>query len=70
LTNAGTTTNRDASLIIRHPEIAEYFREIFVHDWKVAGEAAEAPPMRLAAFDELPPPGFQKRSLWELLDDD
>jgi len=32
-TTAGTTFNRDASLIIRHPDVNRYFAAIFEHDW-------------------------------------
>ncbi len=29
----GTLRNRDATLIIKHPEIAQYYEQIFIHDW-------------------------------------
>ena len=29
----GTQTNRDATLIIRHRGAAQYFEQIFMHDW-------------------------------------
>jgi hypothetical protein len=29
----GVTTNRDASLIIRNAEAAQYWQTIFLHDW-------------------------------------
>lgn len=32
-TNQGVTANRDASLIFRHPEIAGYYEQVFLHDW-------------------------------------
>lgn len=75
-TNAGTTVNRDASLLVENKGIAEYFRDIFEHDWRVAGQQAAMaaigpqPLMRLAAAGELPPPGMTRHSLWDLLDAD
>src|SRR5262249_33696086 len=29
----GVLRNRDATLIIHHPEIAQYYERIFIHDW-------------------------------------
>ncbi len=29
----GTLRNRDATLIVHHPEIAQYYQQIFIHDW-------------------------------------
>jgi V8-like Glu-specific endopeptidase len=33
-TNHGAVFNRDASLLIRHPEVARYFEELFLFDWE------------------------------------
>lgn len=32
-TDSGVQANRDASLLIRRPEIAAYFERVFLHDW-------------------------------------
>lgn len=29
----GTLRNRDATLILHHPDIAQYYEQIFIHDW-------------------------------------
>lgn len=45
----GVRFNRDAGLIVRHPDVAQYFEQIFLHDWenratqRAAGEAGEMP---------------------------
>ncbi len=33
-TNQGVEVNRDASLLIEHPEIATYYERVFLHDWE------------------------------------
>src|SRR5262245_66535973 len=33
VTNQGVQVNRDASLLIRHAGIAQYFEKVFLHDW-------------------------------------
>ena len=33
ITNQGVQVNRDASLLIRHAGIAQYYEKIFLHDW-------------------------------------
>ncbi len=35
ITNQGTQVNRDASLLIRHKGIAQYYERVFLHDWDV-----------------------------------
>lgn len=32
--NSGTTTNRDASLIIYDESVAQYYQDVFLHDWE------------------------------------
>jgi hypothetical protein len=45
----GVRFNRDAGLIIRHPDVAAYFEKLFLHDWenrasqRLAGEVGEMP---------------------------
>jgi PLD-like domain len=34
-TNEGVLVNRDASLLIHHDEIAQYYERVFLHDWEV-----------------------------------
>jgi hypothetical protein len=69
-TNAGTSFNRDASLIFYDNEVAEYLKNIFLYDWSRARRpviSEDAPAPRLAtAFDESPPPGMIKVRLSEL----
>jgi Asp-tRNA(Asn)/Glu-tRNA(Gln) amidotransferase B subunit len=67
---AGSLFNRDASLLVRDAEVAKYFEEIFLFDWKVlatqtADEAVGG--MRLAGVDEAVPAGFRRVSVAELL---
>lgn len=33
-TNGGVTVNRDASLIFWHPEMAQYYEQVFLFDWE------------------------------------
>jgi hypothetical protein len=70
LTNAGTTTNRDASLIVESEQVATYYRDLFEHDWSICRQLASVPRPRaiLARPDERPPPGMRAYRLWDLLD--
>ena len=34
-TNQGVQVNRDASLLIKHAGIAQYYERVFLHDWEV-----------------------------------
>lgn len=34
ITNSGVEVNRDASLLIRHSGIAQYYERVFLHDWE------------------------------------
>ena len=39
----GTLYNRDAGVIIEHPDAASYFQQIFLHDWDhLAAQKAQA----------------------------
>jgi hypothetical protein len=69
LTNEGSLFNRDASLLIRDAEVAEYFEKIFLFDWEVlaAQEADElVGGVRIAQPGEETPTGFRRVSLGEL----
>jgi hypothetical protein len=72
ISNAGTTSNRDASLVIHHRGVAEYFAKFFEHDWRVADRLGihrtPGPLMILARPGELPPPGMKAYRLWDVLD--
>ena len=73
LTNSGALFNRDASLLIRDHEVANYFRKIFEFDWQVLAtqDVDEAiGGIRIAQPDEDTPPGFRRVSLKELMSDD
>jgi phosphatidylserine/phosphatidylglycerophosphate/cardiolipin synthase-like enzyme len=70
-TGAGTTLNRDASLIFFDPELAKYYEDLFIFDW---GRIAQVridetiPAAELVRPDEaIPPPGHFKVSAAELL---
>jgi phosphatidylserine/phosphatidylglycerophosphate/cardiolipin synthase-like enzyme len=69
-TNAGTSYNRDASLIFRDREIAEFFEEIFLYDWSRARRARideSVPAPRIARPEEtVPPAGMVKVRLVDL----
>jgi hypothetical protein len=72
LTNAGALFNRDASLLVRDPEVAKYFEKVFLFDWDFLAtqEADESVGgMRIAQPEEETPPGFRRVSLSELLSD-
>ena len=73
LTNAGALFNRDASLLIRDHEVANYFRKIFNFDWDVlATQDADETigGIRVAAPGEATPEGFRRVSLRDLFEDD
>lgn len=69
-TNAGTSYNRDASLIFHDREIAEFYEQIFLYDWSRARRARidESVPAPLIARPEeaVPPPGMVKVRLLDL----
>ncbi|HYC91359.1 MAG TPA: phospholipase D-like domain-containing protein [Thermoanaerobaculia bacterium] len=68
----GVTLNRDASLIFRDEEVAQYFAQVFEHDWDRASPAVRAESVfagepRLATTPE-PPPGYVRMTLSEYLE--
>ena len=69
-TSAGTTSNRDASVIVTHEGVAEYYRKIFEHDWDVAGRAPSLLPPRVALPGEPTPPGMKRIRFAEAFEDD
>ncbi len=49
--SAGVTRNRDASLVFRDAEVAQYFEKVFLYDWDTLAHqrvASEAAPPQLA----------------------
>jgi hypothetical protein len=73
LTNAGALFNRDASLLIRDHEVANYFRKIFNFDWEVLATQdvdETIGGIRVAGPDEATPEGFRRVSLREIMNDD
>lgn len=69
LTNEGTLYNRDASLLVYDPEVAQYFAKIFEYDWaNLAQQRAEevVGGIRIAQPNEPTPPGFRRVSRAEL----
>jgi hypothetical protein len=70
LTNEGSLFNRDASLLVRDPQVAAYFEKIFLFDWEFLAtqEADElVGGIRVAQPGEETPVGFRRISLAELL---
>jgi|SoiMethySBSTD1v2_1073268.scaffolds.fasta_scaffold03546_14 trypsin-like peptidase/phospholipase D-like protein len=70
LTNAGALFNRDASLLVKDPEVTEYFAKAFLFDWDVLAkqDADElVGGVRVALAGEETPPGFRRVSLSEFL---
>ena len=70
LTSAGSLFNRDASLLVRDPEVAAYFEKIFLFDWDhlAVQEANEVVGgVRLARPEEPTPAGFRRVSLAQLI---
>jgi hypothetical protein len=76
-TGDGTGPNRDASLLITHPDANAYFAELFEHDWRNVAEhiVAEAPPSRRpvrftrSGSEAGVPPGYKRVSLADFLGD-
>ncbi len=64
--NSGVQFNRDASLIIYHPDITAYYQQVFLFDWERLG-SPRIPSVRVAAADETAA-GSVKRN-WESLYD-
>ncbi len=68
--NEGVKTNRDASLIFKDKEIAEYLAQVYDYDW---GRLATVHPARkrprVARSDEAAPEGFKRVSFSEVFDD-
>lgn len=70
LTNGGSLFNRDASLLVRSPKVAEFFQDIFLYDWEnLAHNRIEEsmPAIRRANAGEATPEGFRRVSLAELI---
>jgi phosphatidylserine/phosphatidylglycerophosphate/cardiolipin synthase-like enzyme len=70
LTTSGSLFNRDASVLVRDNEVAQYFQKIFDFDWEVlATQSAEEEigGVRVAKPGEETPAGFRKVSLEEFL---
>lgn len=71
LTNEGALYNRDASLIVYDPEVAQYFAQIFEYDWaNLAQQSAEEVigGIRVAQPGEPTPTGYRRVSRAELAD--
>lgn len=73
LTTSGALFNRDASLIIRDKEVAQYFQQIFDFDWDVLAvqrieESVGA--VQLTTKEAVVPIGYKKITLSQLLSAD
>jgi phosphatidylserine/phosphatidylglycerophosphate/cardiolipin synthase-like enzyme len=66
--NAGTVFNRDASLVFWDEEIARYYEDLFLYDWRRSGapriNESLPPPQIIRPEDELPPPPGMVRVSW------
>jgi phosphatidylserine/phosphatidylglycerophosphate/cardiolipin synthase-like enzyme len=66
--NAGTVFNRDASLIFWDDQIAKYYEDLFLYDWRRSGtpkiNESVPPPRIVRPEDELPPPPGMVRVPW------
>lgn len=70
LTNSGALYNRDASLLIRDAQVAEYFLKLFTYDWDtLANQEAEelVGGVELAPRGMSTPAGFRRVSAAEVL---
>jgi phosphatidylserine/phosphatidylglycerophosphate/cardiolipin synthase-like enzyme len=70
LTNEGSLFNRDASLLVRDPEVAAYFEQVFLFDWEhLAQQETDelVGGVRIAQPGEETPPGFRRVSLAEVM---
>ena len=66
--NAGVSTNRDASLLFEDEELAKYFAEIFDHDWTLLAKAsigARTRSIELAPANVAEPPMGMVRLTWK-----
>ena len=70
LTNAGTTANRDASLVVQNRDVVAYYEKIFLHDWDAADTAPSRRRARLAVPGEMAPPGMHRVPFSEAFDFD
>jgi hypothetical protein len=70
MTNGGSLFNRDASLLVRTPRVAEFFQKIFLYDWEYRADNdadGATPGVRRARPGEETPEGFRRVTLQELL---
>jgi hypothetical protein len=68
--NEGVKTNRDASLIFKDKQIAEYLAQVYDYDWNRLATAhpAKARP-RVATRGEATPEGFERVAYSDVFDD-
>jgi Trypsin-like peptidase domain/PLD-like domain len=69
--NDGVSVNRDASLLFEDKPLAEYFAEIFEHDWwNIARQnvGRETEPIEFAPAEAAPRPGMIRISFKEFLE--
>ncbi|WP_296710330.1 phospholipase D-like domain-containing protein [Rhodoblastus sp.] len=69
-TQLGVTLNRDASLLFEDPALAQYFAQIFDHDWNVLASpkiGSGKTATRVARANEATPPGFVRISAADVL---
>jgi len=70
----GVSLNRDASLLFDDAEVAEYYAQAFQIDWeranKIRPKRFVVEAMVREAVGDVPPPGFQRVRLSDLVKDD
>ncbi len=70
LTTSGALYNRDASLLVRDTEVAQYFQQIFNFDWEVLASQTieESVDITVAQPGVETPSGYKKVSLAEYME--
>ena len=72
-TNQGVNTNRDASLLITHDEIAKYYERVFLHDWERLSRETireEATPIPVGREEAVPDGADYVRVPWSHIEED
>lgn len=68
----GALRNRDAGLVIYDPEVARYYRDVFLDDWNNRARSNFGPdlPVRLALAGDATPPGMARVRWTDFMQDD
>ena len=69
-TNSGILVNRDASLIVHHEKVAQFYEQLFLFDWENQAQAQvleSVAGVRVASRDLETPEGMRRISMQELM---